>query len=98
VKPFNFNMMLSIAAGLLGGTVVPYLRVPSVHAQAQSLKPKILEAEAFRLVNEAGHVAGTMTINSAGSGVITMFDANGKVIFTSEDKPVIKPAAAPISK
>jgi len=34
-----------------------------------------------------------MTINSGGSGVITMFDANGKVIFTSEDKPVIKPAA-----
>jgi hypothetical protein len=96
----TFNVMLSIAAGLLGGTVVPYiLRAPSVHAQAQSRTPKMLEAEAFRLVNEAGHVAGTMTINSAGSGIITMFDANGKVIFTSEDKPVIKPAAAaPISK
>ena len=97
MKPFNVK--LSIAAGLLGGTVAPYiLRVPSVHAQAQILAPKMLEASAFRLINEAGHVAGTMTINSAGSGVITMFDANGKVIFTSEDKPVIKPAVALISK
>jgi hypothetical protein len=92
MKPFN--VMLSIAAGLLGGTVAPYiLQTPSVHAQAQIVAPKMLEAGAFRLVNEAGHVAGTIAINAAGSGVITMFDADGKIIFTSEDKPIIKPAA-----
>jgi len=88
------NVTLSIAAGLLGGTVAPYIvRMTPVHAQAQTPAPKILEAGAFRLVNEAGQVAGTMAVNTAGSGIITMFDANGKVIFTTENKPIIKPAA-----
>jgi len=91
-KPLNVT--LSIVAGLLGGTAAQYI-VPatSVHAQAQVLAPKTLEAGTFRLVNEAGHLAGSLTINAAGSGVVTMFDADGKVIFTSDNKPVIKPAA-----
>ena len=92
MKPLN--MTLSIVAGLLGGTVASYvLPTTSVHAQAQSFAPKMLEAGSFRLVNEAGHVAGTLAISAAGSGVITLFDADGKVIFTSENKPIIKPAA-----
>jgi len=92
MKPLSVTF--SIAAGLLGGTIAPYIfRATSVHAQAQVLAPKMLEAGAFRLVNEAGHMAGTITINAAGSGVITMFDADGKVIFTSDNKPIIKPAA-----
>jgi hypothetical protein len=87
------NVTLSLVAGLLGGTAARYiLPGTSVHAQAQILAPKALEAGAFRLVNEAGHVAGSLTINAAGSGVVTMFDADGKVIFTSDSKPVIKPA------
>jgi hypothetical protein len=92
----SLNVILSIAAGLFGGTVVPYIfPAMSVQAQTQVLAPKVLEAGAFRLVNEAGHVAGTLAINAAGSGVITMFDADGKVIFTSENKPIIKPASEP---
>jgi hypothetical protein len=92
IKPFSVT--LSIAAGLLGGTVAPYMfRTTYVHAQAQILAPKVLEAGVFRLVNETGHTAGTITINAAGSGVITMFDADGKVIFTTESKPIIKPAS-----
>ena len=91
MKPLNVT--LSIAAGLLGGTVAPYLLpVTPIRAQAQILAPKIVDAGAFRLVNEAGQVAGTMTINAAGSGVVTMFDKDGKVIFTSDSKPIIKPA------
>ena len=89
----SFNVTLSIAAGLLGGTVAPYIfPATSVHAQAQVLAPKTLEAGAFRLVNEAGRLAGSLTINAAGNGVVTMFDGDGKVIFTSDSKPVIKPA------
>jgi hypothetical protein len=63
------NMPLSIVAGLLDGTVAQYiLPATSVHAQAQILAPKTLEAGAFCLVNEAGHVAGSLTINAAGRG------------------------------
>jgi hypothetical protein len=88
------NMTLSIAAGFLGGIVAPYVfPATSAHAQAQILAPKILQAGAFRLVSETGHVAGTLAINAGGNGVITMFDADGKVIFTSDNKPIIKPAA-----
>ena len=91
-KPFNVT--ISIVAGLLGGTFAPYIfQATPVHAQAQLLAPKMLEAGAFRLVNDAGHVAGTIAINATGSGVITMFDAEGKVVFTSENKPIIKPAS-----
>jgi hypothetical protein len=88
-----FSVTLSIAAGLFGGTIAQYiLPATSIHAQAQIPAPKALEAGTFRLINEAGHLAGSMTINAAGSGVVTMFDADGKVIFTSDSKPVIKPA------
>jgi hypothetical protein len=86
------NVTLSIAAGVLGGIAAPYLLPTTpVHAQAQIQSPKIWEAGAFRLVNEAGHVGGTLTINASGSGIITLFDSAGKVIFTSEEKPIIKP-------
>jgi hypothetical protein len=87
------NMTLSAAAGLIGGIAAPYLfPLAPVHAQAQIQAPKTLEAGAFRLVNEAGRLAGTLAVTPNGNGVITMFDANGKVIFTSEEKPIIKPA------
>ena len=41
-------------------------------------------------MNPAGHLAGTITINANGDGVITMFDANGKAIFTGEEKAIVK--------
>jgi len=87
------NATISVAAGLVGGIAAPYLfPTAPVHAQSQIQAPKTIEAGAFRLVNEAGHLAGTLAIGANGNGVITMFDANGKVIFTSEEKPIIKPA------
>ena len=87
------NVTLSIAAGFIGGIAAPHLfPIAPVHAQAQVQAPKTLEAGAFRLVNEAGRLAGALTITPNGNGVITLFDANGKVIFTSEEKPIIKPA------
>ena len=88
-----FNVTVSIAAGLLGGAVAPYI-FPGTSVQAQILAPKTLEAGTFRLVTEAGHLAGSLTIDAAGNGVVTMFDADGKVIFTSDNKPVIKPVVA----
>jgi len=88
-----FNVTVSIAARFLGGAVVPYcLPEHLIQTQPQILAPKTLEAGTFRLVNEVGHLAGSLTINAAGSGVVTMFDADGKVIFTSDNKPVVKPA------
>jgi hypothetical protein len=88
------SVILSLAAGLLGGVVAPHIfPVTPVHAQAQTPPPKIVEAGAFKLINNSGHVAGTLAIDAAGNGVLTMFDADGKVIFTtSGDKPIIKPA------
>lgn len=87
------NVALSAAAGLAGGIAAPYLLPTApVHAQAQIQAPKTVEAGAFRLVNETGRIVGTLAIAANGNGVITMFDPTGKVIFTSEEKPVIKPA------
>jgi hypothetical protein len=93
MKPLYFT--LSIFAGLLGGFVSQYLfPAVSVHAQSEPSAPKTIEAGTFRLVNHAGHLAGTLTINAHGDGVITMFDADGKAIFTSAEKPIVKPAIA----
>ena len=93
MKPFNLT--LSIIAGLLGGFVGQYV-FPStpVYAQAEISAPKTVEAGTFRLVNPTGHLAGSITINANGDGVITMFDANGKAIFISEEKAIVKPAIA----
>lgn len=93
MKPLTVT--LSILAGLLGG-FVEHLIFPdsSVHAQAELTAPKTIEAGNFRLVNPAGRLAGTLAINANGDGVITMFDAHGKAIFTTEEKPIVKPAVA----
>ena len=88
-----FNITLSIMTGLAGGFIGQRLYpTTSVYAQAGLTAPKTIEAGSFRLINAAGHVAGSLAINANGDGVITMFDANGKAIFTSDDKPIVKPA------
>ena len=93
MKPVNLT--LSIMAGLLGGFVEQYIFQPtSVHAQAELVPPKTVEAGNFRLINPAGHLAGSLSIAANGDGVITLFDANGKAIFTSEEKAIVKPAVA----
>ena len=91
MKPLNLT--LSIIAGLLGGFVEQYLfPSASVFAQAEVPASRTVEAGTFRLVTQTGHLAGSMTINANGNGVITMFDSNGKAIFTTEEKPIVKPA------
>jgi len=93
MKPVNLTF--SIVAGLLGGFVEQYIFPPtSVHAQAEVVAPKTVEAGTFRLINPAGRLAGSLSIGPNGDGVITMFDANGKVIFTSQEKAIVKPAVA----
>ena len=59
----TLNLTLSIVAGLMGGSLVQFLLPSSVHAQAKSTAPKTLEAQAFRLVNEVGAVAGTFSVD-----------------------------------
>ena len=88
----TFDVTLSVAAGLLGGIVAPYLWPHSVQAQATTPAPKVLEAQAFHIVNETGRIAGSLTIDASGAGVINLFDANGKMIWTTDSKPVLKPA------
>jgi len=93
MKPLNVT--LSIIAGLVGGFVEQYVFAPtSAHAQSELGALKTVEAGSFRLVNPAGHLAGTLSIAANGDGVITMFDVNGKPIFTSQEKAIVKPAVA----
>jgi hypothetical protein len=93
MKPLNLT--ISIFAGLLGGFLGQHVfPFTPVYAQADPRAPKTVEAGAFRLVSPASHLAGSMTINKNGDGVITLFDAEGKAIFTSEEKAIAKPALA----
>lgn len=74
------NVVLSLAAGLLGGTISHYLSPQLVHAQ--STAPMEFRAEKFVLVNEKGTVIGTLC-NEGGRPSLKLFDERGREIWSA---------------
>jgi hypothetical protein len=72
------NVVLSFAAGLLGGTISHYVSPQLVRAQSQA--PKELRAESFLLVNEKGIVLGTLS-DEGGRPSLRLFDERGREIW-----------------
>jgi len=58
------NIVLSFAAGLLGGAISYYVSPQLVHAESQA--PKELRAQSFILVNEKGTILGTLSDEGGG--------------------------------
>jgi hypothetical protein len=74
------TVVLSLAAGLLGGAISHHLSPGLVHAQSQA--PKELRAESFILVNEKGIVLGALS-GEGGRPSLKLFDERGREIWRS---------------
>jgi len=84
-------LTLSLAAGLLGGTLSRCVTPTTVFAQAQLTAPKEVRAQPFTL-DENGRIRGISAIENpplingveikgVGDAVIKLFDSNGHEIF-----------------
>jgi hypothetical protein len=86
------TLTLSLAAGLLGGTLSRCVTPTTVFAQAQLTAPKEIRAQRFTLVDENGRTRGVFAIESpapingveikgGGNAIIKLFDNSGREIF-----------------
>ena len=74
------SVVLSFAAGLLGGVLSHYLSPQLVHAQSPA--PTEFRAERFVLVNDKGAVLGTLS-NEGGRPYLKLFDEHGREIWSA---------------
>jgi len=86
----KFTITLSLAAGLLGGIFSHYLSPQVTHAQSQAPVPKMVQAQSFVLMNEAGKPAGILAIDKDGKPNLKLFD--GDQLIWSARGAVIHPA------
>jgi hypothetical protein len=88
------TLTLSLAAGLLGGTLSRWVTPTTVFAQAQLAAPREIRAQRFTLVDENGRIRGVFAIESpapingveikgAGNAIIKLFDNSGHEIFNA---------------
>ena len=85
------NLILSIAAGLLGGVVSTYLRPLAVHAQATP--PQEIQAQRFTLVNEDGVALGSFCFDKSGRPQIVLRDRAGHDVWTAGGPDVARSSA-----
>jgi hypothetical protein len=83
------NIVLSFAAGLLGGVISHYLSPQLVHAQSQA--PREFRAESFVLVNGKGAIIGTLA-HEGGKPSLKLFDEHGREIWSAGSQASV-PAA-----
>jgi hypothetical protein len=84
------NVVLSFAAGLLGGAISHYALSPQlVHAQSQAIKE--FRAESFILVNEKGAVLGTLS-HDRGKPSLKLFDERGREIWSAGGRSSVSTA------
>jgi hypothetical protein len=83
------SIVLSFAAGLLGGVLSHYLSPEMVHAQSQG--PREFRAERFVLENDKGAVLGTLA-HEGGKPSLKLFDEHGREIWSAASQTSV-PAA-----
>lgn len=86
------TVVLSMAAGLLGGVASHYLTPELVHAQSKNPAPKEIRAESFVLVNEKGVVLGTLA-DEGGRPALKLFDEHSQEIWSAGGKIGFRTAA-----
>ena len=83
-------VVVSLAAGLLGGAISHYVSPQLVHAQSEALKE--LRAKSFVLVNEKGTILGTLT-DEGGRPSLKLYDERGQEIWSAGGKIGVRAAA-----
>jgi hypothetical protein len=79
----KLNLILGLAAGLLGGLLSRYVAPSAVYAQAQIPAPKEIRAQSFVLVNAQGVALGLMGFDRQGRPVIKLVDEGGRTIWSA---------------
>jgi len=74
------NLLLSLAAGLVGGALSTYLH--PVTARAQSQPPEEIRAQSFTLVNEKGTIFGSFSFDQQGRPQIILQDNMGHQVWS----------------
>jgi hypothetical protein len=91
----KLNLALSIAAGLLGGTLSHYVWTQPVQAQSSASSPKEVRSQSFVLVDEQGIVQGVFTFDErmGAPTTIKLLDGKGREIWEAGGVR-IRPAGA----
>jgi len=74
-------LVLSVAAGLIGGAFSGYLR--PVVVQAQSEAPREIRAQRFTLVNQDGMALGSFSFDNSGKPQIVLRDRAGHEVWSA---------------
>jgi hypothetical protein len=79
----TLTLILTLAAGLVGGLLSRNLTLPSVHAQTQTPTPKEIRAQSFVLVNAQGVALGLIGIDPKGKPMIKLVDETGRTVWSA---------------
>ena len=74
------TLILSLAAGLMGGIFSRYLGPEMVHAQSQTPAPKEISAQSFALLDANGNRLGALTVSPTG-GLTIVLPYRGQTAF-----------------
>jgi hypothetical protein len=88
----KLNLILALAAGLLGGLLSRHLAPTSVYAQAQTPAPKEIRAQSFVLVDAQGIALGLMGFDPQGRPVIKLVDERGRTLWSAGQVYKLPPA------
>jgi hypothetical protein len=86
----KINLILALAAGLLGGLISRYINPIPAYAQTQSA-PKAIRAQSFVLVDEQGTAFGLLGFTPKGVPVIKLLDERGRTIWSTAPQPPLLP-------
>lgn len=78
------TLVLFMVVGFFGGILANFVSAKLVHAQEHPPAEKVVTAQRFVLVNEQGSSAGIIGFDKSGSPEITLFDAQGNVIWSTK--------------
>jgi len=81
------NLVLALAAGLVGGALSHYLFPGVVRAEGAGYAPPELRARSFLVVDDRGHVVGKFTADASGRPAIRLLDMSGHEIWSAEPPP-----------
>ena len=84
------NLILALAAGLLGGLLSRYMNPIPAYAQTQSA-PKEIRAQSFVLINEQGTPLGLLGFDPNGVPIIKLLDERGRTIWSTQPRPSLMP-------
>jgi hypothetical protein len=88
----NLNLVLALAAGLLGGLISRYISPVAVLAQTQTPVPREIRSQSFVLVNAQGVAMGLMGFDPQGRPVMKLVDERGRTIWSAGQTLVLPPS------